>query len=203
MKYLIIFMLTVTTALFAGSFDDGYGENIQETYISFSLGGASNGYSSDYVDFLKNSGDMDYGSIFVDFGIYFPMDTHLLVGAAISISSDHFSEVENSEKYIDYTTSLIGVSALYFLDYIEEGIFLRGDLGVTSLSADFGDYEYSESRTNDEFGLGILVGVGYSLPLTWGSVTGNLLFSHKKINDSISSNTLSVSTLSLSVGILW
>ena len=198
MKYLIMILVIVTIPIFAGT--SKYGENIKSTYINFSLGGASNGYGNKFIASLKDNDNVEHSSTFFDLGIYFPMSTHTLLGAAVTVSSDHFSDTYGGDNYIDYTTSIIGISAIYFSSYIEEGFFYRGDFGLTTLNVSYSDHGEDIEKSNDEFGMGGLVGVGYAFPFTWGTVMINLLFSHKMINHSTGSKTLNVSTASFSIG---
>ena len=131
------------------------------------------------------------------------MDQHLLVGATINAAADRFTDPGNSDNFYQVNTYLFGGSALYFLNYIEEGLFFRGDLGFSKMAMSYEIDGHSESAATDQWGLGVLGGVGYSMPFETFSLTGSLLFSHKEILDSNQSEDLTVTTVSLSLGVLF
>ena len=199
-KLLAAFLMITTITLSAQDDLDSY-------YINLGLGFSGTSYNSNYVETLK---DVNYGgdSIFVDFGIYFPINDHFLFGGALTVVNDSFDD-DSKYKYTDinYTTSLLGISSIYFQNYMEEGFFVRGDLGLTSLTVtyndDTNDFYTKEDRTNDEMGLGFVLGIGYAVPLNLITVTTSLLYSYKSINDSTHNKSIDISTISLSVNALF
>jgi hypothetical protein len=202
-RFLVLTILAIMLSIpvYAGSFDDSSsnGENIRDYYFSFGLGTSFNKYNDEPM----GDSNADKTSIFIDFAFYIPMDEHLLVGATISGAADRFTDPDNSDNFYQVNTYLFGGSALYFLNYIEEGLFFRGDLGFSKMAISYEINGHSDSASTDKWGLGVLAGVGYSMPFETFSLTGNLLFSHKEILDSKQDEDLTVTTVSLSLGVLF
>ncbi len=154
-------------------------------YTLWGLGLAGNAYPSALEDInstLENDG-ADRLTLSADIlGFYWPLNHSSLYGFLISATVDEFT-LPNDDK-MTLTQSRIALSTLNFLGKpIGKGFFLRGDIGVATANI---KQDFTSSGVNidedSKAGLGILVGLGYSLPITNET---RILFSLHYANNSI------------------
>jgi len=143
-------------------------------------------YLNDEIDLLTQWSGHDRTRLSADIlGFYKPINPKSMVGYVFNWSGDDTSDPVAYS--VDINLSTHAVSAQYFLEEIGKGIFCRGDLGIASLEINIRDEEASE------YGLGILVGIGYAHPITSGTrIVLNLNYATRKIEGD-SYNTVGIS----------
>ena len=171
----------------------------EDWYTYWSIGSADNSYPDDLDALLdafdslpgvdRTQGSMDM------LGFYWPVKDKLNVGFVISGSWDRF---ETSLGDMQLNQYLYAASAMkFFGKEIGDGLFLRGDLGFAkaSITADtfIGNYD-GETDT----GMGILLGVGYGIPVSEDS---RVLLSLNVSNKDIEGDNWSAVTFN--IGGLW
>lgn len=114
-------------------------------------------------------------------GVYFPVAPTTAVGFAIDTESDQLSDASGNS--LSLNTSLFGFSAMHFLGHeIGEGVFFRGDIGAAKAEV---VSQFGNTRTvfASDSGSGILLGVGYGIPISAGArILLSLEFANKNIN---------------------
>lgn len=148
---------------------------IESWYTLWSFGFSSNSYYDDLDNALKDLEDAgaDRSTIALDvFGFYWPVNQSTLAGFIISGTSDSLEGDNNSE--VSISQSLWAFSSLNFLGKtIGNGFYVRGDVGLARYSAEVKGAGVTLAEESDS-GLGLLGGIGYSLPV---SSESRILFS--------------------------
>lgn len=166
-------------------------------YIHIGLGSTNITYDSDSIP----AQNIDYylsdrTSVLIDLGLYFPLSNQLLLGGSLTADIDHLELFDYDYEWEEWTTTLTSVSALYFFDRINRGLFVRGDIGFSRAS--YTNDQDMELETKDEQnGFGYRLGVGFSLSLSKGwSMNATLSHSVKYIDElPVETNNLSFSIL--------
>ncbi len=159
-------LLTAALTLWlAGSFQVAAAE-VEDWYTYWSLGSASHTYDEPLdsavqaVDALPGVSRTETAIDML--GFYWPMQNDkTAVGFVISGSADR---LEDSWDYIQLNQYLYGGSVMHFFgEEIGDGVFLRGDLGISKLVVDS-----SVANIASDSGTGILLGVGYGIKVSEG-----------------------------------
>ena len=164
--------------------------HLESWYLNVGLGAAFTGYPSEIQELLDAIEDMDGVDrirIGLDMGVYFPIGTKAILGAAITGAGDRLEA--DSDNWMQVNQYLYAVSAQYFLGReIGQGLFLRGDMGLAAWVV---ENEYM--TITSERGFGGLIGAGYSWPIFGGGTRIMLeaAYSPKRI----SGETLSAATV--------
>ncbi len=136
-------------------------DNLETWYIKFGIAYVDIKYSSelqDAVDTLEDTPGVTRSSVAVDLGVYFLINKYSIVGFNMNSVGDTF-EYNGDELYINsYNYAL---SYMYFPEQVRDGIYFRGDIGISKGVID-GD-GVQKSTTKDGIGYG--VGIGYSFEL--------------------------------------
>jgi len=103
-------------------------------------------------------GDIDHFSLDFDFGLYARLNPYFLLGPVFNIGVDTY---KNGSDWFQVNQVMLGVSALWNFYPNFEGLYIRGDLGVTN----FVIIESLGSNQTTESGFGSLLSVGYAYPI--------------------------------------
>jgi len=212
---LIIFIFSITT--FANTV---YNHNLidKETeswYLMVGLGGSIPYYFDDLKG--ENNSYEKYLSINLDIlGIYLTINENIILGVLGNGTSERYEKNDivedilgNKTKKVtelDISAVTIAVSAKYFINKINEGFFLRGDLGISSIVIKTEDKTSLDGERKEETeGYGFLLGGGYAYPITRGT---SLLFStnytlRKAKSEVDKSRVLTHSAINFTIGFLW
>lgn len=97
-------------------------------------------------------------------GFYWPLSGNkTMIGFVFNTAGDSIEYTNGAETTV--TTSMLGFSAHHFFgENIGDGWFVRGDVGLARASIDIDNVYYDLDETTD-FGLGLLVGGGYAMPI--------------------------------------
>ncbi len=94
-------------------------------------------------------------------GFYLPLGTQTIVGTAVNAWGDQYSI---SGENLSITAYTFGASMMHFLqNNIGDGLFIRVDVGPSRLVL---DSSLSDDATTSKWGLGILAGGGYGMPIS-------------------------------------
>ncbi len=138
---------------------------IESWYLFFAIGYGSAYYPGQLrqaVDQLNSTSGVSHIGMSIEIpGVYWPLqNNHTIVGGSLNGVADRY---EASGHSIQINQYLLSVSSWHFLTgEIGDGIFLRGDLGIAWLNAQSSPGGSSSSSA----GFGILVGGGYSYPVS-------------------------------------
>lgn len=191
MKKLLLVMLFVFPLQSFAAEEDWY------TYWSF--GFSDNTYPNELdvlLDTLESLPGVDRTQGAADmFGFYWPVQDRLNLGFVISGTWDSFQTPIGDMQLNQY---LYAASVMkFFGKEIGDGFFVRGDLGfaraVLNVDSSIGSFN-SESDT----GTGLLLGVGYGIPV---SEESRVLLSFNVSSRKIGSD--SYSAVSFNIGGLW
>ncbi len=171
----------------------------EDWYTYWSFGFSNNNYPGDLdyaLDTLEAQPGVDRAEIAIDMlGFYWPVQDKTILGFVISGSADSFTTPAGDMQINQY---LYGGSVMkFFGKETGDGLFLRGDLGFAKavITTDVG--AGTLSATSDT-GLGMLVGVGYGIPVSEESrVLLSINFSNKDIEGD------NWSAVTFNVGGLW
>ncbi|MFC1589383.1 hypothetical protein ACFL3P_03830 [Pseudomonadota bacterium] len=171
----------------------------EDWYTYWSFGFSSNSYPGELdalLDIVEAQPGVDRAEIAIDMlGFYWPIEEKLILGFVISGTADAFTTPIGDMQINQY---LYGASIMkFFGKETGDGFFLRGDLGFAKASITFDDAFGSTTITSDT-GTGILLGVGYGVPV---SEESRILFSINVHNNDIEGE--GYSAVSLNIGGLW
>ena len=96
-------------------------------------------------------------------GFYKPVNTKMMAGFVVNGAADR-TEVEG-EGSMQVNLYTYAATVQYFPKEIGKGLFCRGDFGIASANVSIDD----EDQGSSDFGLGLLVGIGYAHPITAGT----------------------------------
>ena len=170
----------------------------EDWYTYWSFGFSSNSYPGDMdsvLNDLEALPGVDRAEIAIDMlGFYWPLDEKLILGFVISGTADAFTTPVGNMQINQY---LYGASIMkFFGKETGDGLFLRGDLGFAK-AAITEDIVFGGTTTSDT-GTGILLGIGYGVPV---SEESRILFSLNVHNNNIEGE--GYSAVSLNIGGLW
>lgn len=189
-------IVTAAGLWLAGSLQTAAAE-MESWYTYWSIGGANHSYEEP-LESAVNAAD-DFPGVgrtetSIDmFGFYWPLaNERTAAGFVISGSADR---LEDSFGHIQLNQYLYGGSVMHFFgDEVGDGLFLRGDLGFSKLVADSSWGDPVDSDT----GSGILLGVGYGIPVTEGF---RLLLSLTASNNNVEGHDYK--TTAFKIGGMW
>jgi hypothetical protein len=98
-------------------------------------------------------------------GFYWPFDVNQILGFVVSNSNDSYRFPNFTISIypdLEISQDLYGLSTMkFFGSEIGDGFFLRGDVGVATISL----YDSAHIRIADDTGYGYLLGAGYGIPV--------------------------------------
>jgi hypothetical protein len=169
---------------------------IESWYLYFALGYGRSYYPDPLqgiVDDLGSLPGVSHVGISLEVpGVYWPLhDNHTLLGGSLNGIGDRYELSGNSIQINQY---LFSFSSMHFLTgEIGDGFFLRGDVGIAWLNVQSSPGGSSSSNS----GFGILLGGGYSIPVSNETrITVNLNYSSRRVESQ------SYGALSFNVGVL-
>jgi len=136
-------------------------------YVYWALGPSSITYDNptteEAANELKNRSDTEHLSMGLDLGFYFPLRENIMHGFAINGAADSYTvgAIELSIYQYLYAYSV----QKFFGDFIGDGWFIRGDVGLVKYRSEVSGYSTNYSASSDT-GFGLLFGGGYSYPLS-------------------------------------
>lgn len=141
---------------------------IESWYTYWALGFADMDYTGeldDLLDLVRRNPEVDHLALDLDLlGFYFPIgNDRWLLGGIVNVGGDRY---QVDDAWFQLNQVQYSVSTLYFINQqIGRGFFARGDFGLSRLviADSDGGNEASES------GWGILLGGGYSFPISPGT----------------------------------
>ncbi len=175
--------LIIASAFFLLSVNSLYAteSKIESWYTYWEIGYPSIGYPDDVqeiIDYLEDFPGIDHVSVNLGLlGFYWPLSNNkTILGGIIDGSGDSYEGYGEKIQINQYTYSF---SCMHFIsDNIGKGFFLRGDVGPSRMVVSVDGYG---DETSD-WGLGVLVGAGYSIPITEGTrIVLNANYSVKKV----------------------
>ena len=171
--------------------------DMEDWYTYWSIGISENTYPKDVQDAFdqaESQPGVDRIEISIDMlGFYWPMSNHkTLVGGVISGTSDTLT---NNGYELSLRQYLYAISVMHFPGKeIGEGVFLRGDFGFSKAVIDTNYIGDASSET----GTGMLIGIGYGIPVSSESrILLSINYTSKEIE---SDNT---SAIMFNIGGLW
>ncbi len=177
--------------------------NLESWYVKVGFGVSFSKYYDDLEETTKKI-DMDKG-ISKNFNLlsaYFTFDSHLLLGAVLF--SGGIDNYEKKDTTMDVYRFHLAASAIYFLKIINNGFFVRGDLGLSKFVLHVKSPGLDTTGgSNWGKGFSVLLGGGYALPVTDGSslmFEGNLTY--KAATDADDAD-LSSSAINIMVSYIW
>lgn len=169
---------------------------VESWYLYFALGYGKAHYPDPLqraVDQLGSIAGVSQGGISIEIpGVYWPLrNNQTILGGSLNGIADRYEASGNSIQINQY---LLSFSALHFLTgEVGDGIFIRGDAGMAWLSVQSSLAGSSSSNT----GFGILVGSGYSFPVSNETrITVNLNYTAQWVESE------TYGALSINVGVL-
>ncbi len=138
-----------------------YHPGLESYYAYLAFGYASTTYptaAERYIDQEIRPFSPTHVGVALDMlGFYWPLaDDQTLVGFVIAMAGDRYS-YEDGSRSVQYTTSIVGASAMHFFGEIPgDGPFLRGELGLASIS----------SQLVDGHGMGAQLSGGYGIAIS-------------------------------------
>jgi hypothetical protein len=169
-------------------------KDIDSWFAKFGIGAVSISYPIEIqqdVDYLDSLSYIDRTKLAIDMGVYFTVNDHYIAGFNINGHTDNFknttTNVEMSIRAYNYA-----LSNIYFINQVEDGLFLRGDIGVTKFVVSVTGKQDVASDT----GLGLALGGGYCFNLNVVSLQAEvLLTNYSAEGDTIQSAQLLFSVL--------
>ncbi|MDH5424727.1 MAG: hypothetical protein OEY29_07040 [Gammaproteobacteria bacterium] len=163
----------------------------EDWYMTFNLGPANNTNPASVENVIVSS-ENTYAtsrlSLAAEIGLYWPVyDSSTLVGVVSNSSSDSVSNYYGA-NIVTHSASHVGISAIKYLTAsVGDGLFVRADLGsARSVYTLFNNTFGVENGT----GTAVLVGAGYSLPVSSESrLVFSLNFVNRTINNEVHSST--------------
>jgi len=195
--------LIIALSLLCISFSSVVHAKTENWYTYWSLGYAKNinsGKLQNAVDNALDEKDSFHLSIAADsWGFYWPLKVGPIIsGFMISSSTDAVVFTKrNTNEEVDLLMAaqyIYSYSNMLFHNNIGEGYFYRGDIGIARTLLIMNSGKDSSST----YGIGGLLGVGYSLPVSEESrIVFSTGYSVKRVKGSINQS------LSLTIGGLW
>ncbi|WP_455217885.1 outer membrane beta-barrel protein [Kaarinaea lacus] len=142
---------------------------VESWYVYWALGFANHNHPSEvdsYIDDAESIPGVDRAQFGIDaIGFYWPViDKNTMAGFAISGSADSLRDKD--DDYVQFNQYLFGASGMHFFgSEIGDGFFVRGDFGLASVITSSSFSVPNEIDKNDS-GIGYLVGVGFSIPVS-------------------------------------
>jgi len=184
-------------------FQTAYSSEVEDWYVMMGMGTAFSSYGDDLekpMEIIDENVDHSLSLSWDMLGFYFPINNKLMVGPILNATTDNYEESGVKIGVFQYT---LGASMQYFPYQINNGFFIRGDLGIAKIVLHMESSEDEETAgSNWGDGFGMLAGAGYALPITDGaSVTfsGNLTYRTGEDHG----DELSSTSFNLIAGILW
>lgn len=113
------------------------------------------------LDDLKDLGADNVSLTLELLGFYFPIGTQTIVGTAVNAWGDVYTIAGED---LSITALTVGGSIMHFLqNNIGDGLFIRADIGPSRLVL---DSSLSGDATTSKWGLGVLAGGGYGIPVS-------------------------------------
>ncbi len=194
-----IALLAFLFVSFTGSFVVHAETEVESWYLQFNIGTAKPDYPGDVGDFNRRD------SIALDvIGVYVPLSDKLIAGANFHVIGDTFWF---DNKMIETFQEFLAASGKYYIKGIGSGVYVRGDIGMARMNLRLDDYSPSSGTTvgsrtivdsTSDWGLGILLGVGYAFPVFNDT---QLLGELKMTSFDIDGDK--VNNLSASIGFMW
>ena len=136
---------------------------VESWYTNWGLGYPVIQYPDELQPLIDSLTDLGFDNVSLTLellGFYFPIGTKTIVGTALNAWGDQYSAGGES---LQVTAVTFGGSVMHFLQHnIGDGIFVRGDVGAARLVFD----SSLDDQTTSDWGLGILVGGGYGIPVS-------------------------------------
>ena len=172
----------------------------EDWYTYWSFGFSSNsypGWMDSGLNALEANPNVERVEIAIDMlGFYWPIQEKLILGFVISGTADALTNTLVGNVQVNQ--HLYGASIMkFFGKETGDGLFLRGDLGFAEYSINNENAFGTFTKTSDT-GTGILIGVGYGVPV---SEQSRILFSINLHNNDIEGEGFSA--VSLNIGGLW
>jgi hypothetical protein len=157
----------------SSTFADGTNGNENESwYWQFALHGGTVRYQpsslEQSVDSLRNNKDIKHISAGLDLSFLWPLaNQQTAMGITLNGTSDSLNyTATGTGSSITISSSLLGFSVQHFLmSNIGDGFFVRGDIGLGSTTLTLKNI-LGVDKSDTEQGLGVGVGLGYSIPLS-------------------------------------
>ncbi len=188
---------------------DKYPTKNEDWYTYWSLGVSSISYEKllkANTDSLDRVPGIVHTSIALDlFGFYYPNHQNkLLLGFIIHSIADSYT-VDSTNEEISITQFFYNFSSIkFFGKNIGDGLFIRGDIGLTNCSINFDTNLYPNTTFESSTSWGLLIGMGYAIPIGVETrMMFNLNFSLHQIKFSNMEDSESISNTNLTLGFLF
>ena len=167
---------------------------IDSWFAKFGVGLVSITYPNELqneVDTLESLSYVDRTKLAIDMGIYFSITNKYMAGFNINGHSDTLKNI-NTNAEIHIGVYNYALSNIYYINQIEDGVFLRADIGISKGVVSATGYEDSVSDS----GLGLAAGLGYCFNLKVVSLQTEVLLTNYTVeNDTVQSAQLLFSLL--------
>ena len=167
---------------------------IDSWFFKFGVGPVAISYPGEIqtaVDILESSSSIERTSLAIDMGFYGTVNKNYMVGFNINGHSDNFKNT-NTNAEMSINVYNYALSNIYFFDKVEDGFFVRGDIGIAKAVVD----STFTSAVSSDAGLGLAIGAGYCFNLNVVSLQTELLFTNYSIEgETVNSSQLLFSLL--------
>lgn len=169
-------------------------DDIDSWFFKFGIGAVSISYPGEIketVDHLDSLDYIDRSQLAIDMGVYWTVNKNYMAGFNINGHSDTFKNtITNDEMSINVYN--YAFSNVYFFQKVENGLFVRGDIGIAKGVISSTD----TSPSTSENGFGLAIGMGYCFNLNIVSLQTEVLLTNYTIEgDTIKSAQFLVSLL--------
>ena len=167
-------------------------DTVDSWFFKFGLGAVNISYPSelgDALDRIESYNGVDRFQIALDIGIYWSVNRNYMLGFNINNHLDNFTDNYNNSE-LSVSSDNFALSNVYFFEKLEDGFFIRGDIGISQSLISMTGYKDEKS----DAGIGLAAGAGYCFNLNIISIqTELLLTSYKMRDDRVISTQLLVS----------
>ena len=162
------YIVAIFLAVFFANQCEGAESKLENWYTYWGIGAVSPSYPEDlenFLDLLEDFPGVTRIAASLDlFGFYWPIKDRYLLGGVINTFVDRF---EVDSEGLNIVGATYGLSLQYFPQrHVGQGFFIRSDVGPAVFRVTSDDNTVDETS---EWGIGGLVGAGWSQPITSGT----------------------------------
>ena len=163
-----LYIAAVFLAVFLADKCEGAESKLESWYTYWGIGAVSPSHPEELenvLDLLENLPGVTRSAVSLDFlGFYWPIKDRYLLGGVVNGFNDR---IEIDSEGLNLIGVTYGLSLHYFPQrHIGQGFFIRSDVGPAFMAVSSDDDTVDETS---EWGLGGLVGAGWSQPITSGT----------------------------------
>lgn len=161
-----LYIAVAFLAVFLSDQCEGHESKLENWYTYWGVGAVNLSYPAELeiiLDLFEDSPGVTRVAVSMDLlGFYWPIQDRYLLGGVVNVFRDLF-EVDSEE--FDITGTTYGLSLQYFPQrHVGQGFFIRSDVGPAFIAGDG-----PGGTATSEWGVGGLVGAGWSQPILSGT----------------------------------